>query len=295
MKTIVKQTILVTTCILGILTGVVHTQEYDAAVKSRWRKLTNTGRREETDRFIKIQGVSLEEEPSIIAINQEVKTINRLDLQKTDLNVDLYECWQNADEGYFCDFEGGYEYNVTFHVDSEQRIRKVNYSKFSFLGDYVIDLEEYYDVSGNLIYLEYGGIGNEGGAFDHGEIHGTIYFQNANPIKNLSYEINMEGKRSILTSTQLQPDEFHTDLQSLQRMLTSQIALSLRQLSNTISEPHNDMRPVLRAVTQKCLQMEEFYNQFQAVFPLNSASAYPLISSDGGSRCSLNRAIANNF
>jgi hypothetical protein len=166
MQPIVKQTVLMTVCLLGMLTGMVHTRESTGIYAASLQHL-------ERDKL----------EPEVTAIDQERESINRLALQKTDLNIDA----------------GGYEYTVTIYKDRDQHIRKVIYSKFSRQGSYVRDLEGYT------------------------EIHGKMYFRDGTQIKNRSYEITGTGHRAILTNNQLQPDEFHLDVQSLQCALQTPI------------------------------------------------------------------------
>jgi hypothetical protein len=195
MQPIVKQTLLMTVCLLGMLTGMVHPRESTgiyAAVRDR------------TD-FHHIE--SDKPNPEVAAIDQERDAINRLSLQQTDFN-------RNVD---------GYEYTVTIYQDTDQHIRKVIFSKFSRLGSYLLDLEEYYDLRGVLIYLEYGELEHEKKPSGHTEIHGKMYFRSGTQIRNLSYEITGTGKRAILANNQLQPEEFHPDVQSLQRALQAPI------------------------------------------------------------------------
>jgi hypothetical protein len=190
MQPIVKQTLLMTVCLLGMLTGMVHTRESTGIYAASLQHL-------ERDKI----------EPEVTTVDQERESINRLALQKTDLNIDA----------------GGYEYTVTIYKDSDQHIRKVIFSKFSRQGNYVLDLEEYYDLRGALIYLEYGELGHKKEPLGHTEIHGKMYFRDGTQVKNRSYEITGTGKRAILTNNQLQPEEFHPDVQSLQRALQAPI------------------------------------------------------------------------
>jgi hypothetical protein len=92
MQPIVKQTLLMTVCLLGMLTGMVHTRESTEIYAASLQHL-------ERDKL----------EPEVTAIDQERESINRLALRKTDLNIDA----------------GGYEYIVTIYKDSDQHIRKV--------------------------------------------------------------------------------------------------------------------------------------------------------------------------
>jgi hypothetical protein len=118
----------------------------------------------------------------------------------------------------------GYEYHVTAYLDADQYVRQVNYSKFALHGDYILDLEEYYDTMGVLIYLQYSGLGNHGICTAEVEIHGTIYFKDARPIKNISYESIFRTERMVLSTTTLEPDEYHVTLQHLQHALAAQLA-----------------------------------------------------------------------
>ena len=195
MQPIVKQTLLMTVCFLGILTGMVHTKG-PTGIYAASRDGTAL-QHLERDKL----------EPEVTAIDQERESINRIAFQKTSLKIDA----------------GGYEYIVTIYKDRDQHIRKVIYSKFSLRGSYVLDLEEYYNLRGALIYLEYGELGHRKEPSGHTEIHGKMYFRDGTQVKNRSYEITGTGKRAIMTNNQLQPDEFHPDVQSLQHALQAPI------------------------------------------------------------------------
>jgi hypothetical protein len=263
MKTILKQAILLALCLVGIWTSVVHTQGQTGTYIA-YGEVSDLPSLEKN-----------ETEPDVSKIDQEVKHINHLELQKIGLNIEVCECWQHENDGYSCDFEGGgYEYSMTFHINAEKRIRKVNYSKFSLRGDYVLDLEEYYDMGGELIYLEYGGIGNKGGSREEAEIHGEIYFQESKPVKNLSYEVDIRENGVVFTSNQLEPDEFHVNLESLHHTLQAHIELFMEQLIDVMNEPHEDMKPVLPAVQQRFLKTVEFYKKLQIVLPSGSSSSH---------------------
>jgi hypothetical protein len=258
MKILLKHAVLVTFCLVGFLASVVYTQERNKN-PATYRDGTAFPylNREDTE----TDGAN---------IDREVEHINHLNLTSISLGIEVCEHWEKDSEGSFCDVDQeGYEYNVTFHADSAQHIRKVAYSKFSLQGNYVVDLEEYYDLRGNLIYLEYSGLGNKENAFEYAEIHGRIYFRETEPIKNLSYAIDREKNGVILTSNQLQPDEFHINLQNLQRMLESHITPFMQHLINAVNEPCEDITPILPAIRQRCLETAEFYEKLQAVFASN--------------------------
>lgn len=192
MQFIIKSRLLVFMCLLGIVT----TMGYAQAQKGFPRSL-----RDAFHLFAKNQNVLA---PDVSVLENAVARINHIALQPEEFSrePDQNEAWP-------------VEYRLTLYRDGEQRIRKAEYSRFSLHSGEVLDVEEYYGPTGNLIAFEYVSFAYQPGSPEKLEIHGTVYMHEGKPFQNRSYQVLRGPDGLTLNYGDFVPDEFHSTVDDL--------------------------------------------------------------------------------